>query len=134
MQTDLRANLNSFPMGKYSPSLHKILAHSTELIRDSNDEYGLKEYSKEAVKACNKLIRRYPEHLSRKNSSYLNIRDVFVRLLSQSDPLFSSYCRVLVCKRCGELGYIRKEKCKGDKVASLDQDELLDSLLFTEIP
>ena len=126
--------LTAFPWASITPSLHKILAHSTELIRDCNDGYGLKEYSEEAVEACNKLIRRYREHLSRKNSFSLNIRDVFVRLLSQSDPLFSSYRRVLVCKRCGEIGHIRKEKCKGDKVASLDQDKLLDSLLFKEIP
>ena len=32
------------------------------------------------------------------------------------------------------LGHIRKEKCKGDEVASLDQDKLLDSLLSKEIP
>ena len=70
---------------------HKILAHCTELIRDCNDGYGLKEYSEEAVEACNKLIRRYREHLSRKYSVSLNIRDVFVRILGQSDPLFSSF-------------------------------------------
>ena len=95
------------------------------MIRDCNDGYGLKEYSKEAVEACNNLIRLYREHLSRKNSFSLNIRYVFVSLLSQSDPLFSSYRRVLVCKRCGEIGHIKREKCKGDKVASLDQDKLL---------
>ena len=38
----------------------------------------VKEYSEEAVEACNKLTRRYREHLSRKNSFSLNIRDVFV--------------------------------------------------------
>ena len=88
--------LTAFPWASIPPSLHKILAHSTELIRDCNDGNGQKEYSEEAVEACNKLIRRYREHLSRKNSFSLNIRDVFVRLLSQSDPLFSSYRRVLV--------------------------------------
>ena len=39
-----------------------------------------------------------------------------------------------MCKRCGEIGNIRKEKCKGDKVSSLVQDKLSDSLLFKEIP
>ena len=39
-----------------------------------------------------------------------------------------------MCKRCGEIGHIRKERCIGDKVSSLDQDKLLDSLLFKEIP
>ena len=60
----------------------------------------------------------------------LNIRDVFVRLLSHSVPHLSSYRRILVCKRCGEIGHIRKEKCKGNIIPLLDQDKLVDSLLF----
>ena len=126
--------LTAFPWASITPSLHKILAHCAELIRDCNDGYGLKEYSEEALEACNKLIRHYRGHLSRKNSFSLNIRDVFVRQLSQSDPLFSSYRRVLVCKRCGEIGHIRKEKCKEDKVVLLDQEKPLDSLFFKEFP
>ena len=41
--------LTAFPWASITPSLHKILAYSTELIRDCNDGYGLKEYSEEAV-------------------------------------------------------------------------------------
>ena len=85
-----------------TPSLHKLLAHCTELIRDCNDGYGLKEYSEEAIGSCNKLIRRYREHLSRKNSFTPSIKYVFTRLLCQSDPLLSSYRRILICKHCGK--------------------------------
>ena len=126
--------LTTFPWASITPSLHKILAHCTELIRDCNGGYGLKEYSEEGLEACNKLIRRYRKHLSRRNSFSLNIRDVFVRLLSQSDPLFSSYRKVLVCKHCGEIGHIRREKCKGNEEALVDQEKLLNSLVFKEFP
>ena len=33
--------LTAFPWASIIPSLHNILAHSTELIRDCNDGYGL---------------------------------------------------------------------------------------------
>ena len=125
--------LTAFPWANITPSLHKLLAHSTELIRDCNDGYGLKEYSEEAVEACNKLIRRFREHLSRKNSFTSNIKDVFTRLLSQSDPLLSSYRRTLVCKHCGEIGHIRNMKCKGSQMPSLDQDKIVDSLMFQNL-
>ena len=58
--------ITAFPWANITP-LHRLLAHCTELIRDCNDGYGLKEYSEEAVEACNKLIRRFREQLSRKN-------------------------------------------------------------------
>ena len=38
-----------------------------------------------------KLVNRYRERLSRKFSFEDNIRDVFIKLMSQSDPILSSY-------------------------------------------
>ncbi|KAI6661435.1 hypothetical protein LOD99_13307 [Oopsacas minuta] len=58
--------LSNFPWANVTPSLHRLLAHSTELVRDCNGGFGLKNFSEEAVEACNKLIRRYREHLARK--------------------------------------------------------------------
>ena len=45
--------LTAFPWASITPSLHKMLAHSTELVSDCNDGYGLKEFSDEAVEARN---------------------------------------------------------------------------------
>ena len=125
--------LTAFPWANITPSLHKLLAHCTELIRDCNDGYGLKEYSEEAVEACNKLIRRFREHLSRKNSFTSNIKDVVNRLLSQSDPFLSSYRRTLVCKHCGQIGHIRNMQCKGNQMPSLEQEKLVDSLMLQNL-
>ena len=48
--------LDSFP--SITPTLHKILAHSGELIRESNAGFGLKDFSEEGTESCNKLIRK----------------------------------------------------------------------------
>ena len=57
--------LDSFPWASITPTLHKLLAHSEQLIRETNSGYGLKSFS-EGTESCNKLIRKYRENLSRK--------------------------------------------------------------------
>ena len=79
--------LDSFPWANISPTLHKVLAHSEELLIEMNAGHGFKCFSEEGSEACNKLIRRYREHLARKTSFEDNIIDVFVRLASESDPV-----------------------------------------------
>ena len=107
-------------MGGYHTMTHRLLAHSTELIRDCTDGFCLKELSEKAVESCNKLNRKYREHLGRKNSFSLNTRDKFVRILSQSNPVLTKFrhysgytiyipCMVcVICKTCGELRHICK--------------------------
>ena len=56
---------NLFPWASITPTLHKLLAHSEELIRDMNSGYGLKAFPKEGTESCNKLVRRHREHLAR---------------------------------------------------------------------
>ena len=104
--------LDSFPWASITPTLHKLLAHSEELIRDSNSGYGLKSLSEEGTESCNKLFRKYRENLSRKNNFESNIIDIFVRLSSQSDPVLVSYRRNLFCARCGQSGHTERMKCK----------------------
>ena len=48
------------------PALHKVLAHSEELLRDLNSGFGLKCFSEEGSEACNKLIRKYRENVFRR--------------------------------------------------------------------
>ena len=95
--------LDSFP--SITPTLHKILAHSGELIRESNAGFGLKDFSEEGTESCNKLIRKYRENLARKNNFETNLMDIFVRLASQSDPISVSYRRSLSCERCSHSGH-----------------------------
>ena len=66
MSRNIRIHVSKNPWVNITPSLHKLIAHSTELIRDCNNGFGIKELSEEAIKSCNKLIRKYNELLSRK--------------------------------------------------------------------
>ena len=68
--------LDSFPWASITPTLHKLLAHSEQLIRETNSGYGLKSFSEEGTESCNKLIRKYRENLSRKNRFESNIIDI----------------------------------------------------------
>ena len=124
--------LITFPWANITPSLHRLLAHSPELIRDCNDGYGLKNFSEEAVEACNKLIRRYREHLARKVSFTANARDIFVRLLSQSDPILANFRKFIRCKECGEIGHTCRYKCSTRQLYSNDQDILIRDLLYSD--
>ena len=103
--------LDSFPWASITPTLHKLLAHSEELIRESNSGFGIKEFSEERKEACNKLVRKYRETLARKYSFETNTVDIFVRLASQSNPISVSYRRCLVCERCGQSGHSLRSKC-----------------------
>ena len=105
--------LDSFPWASITPKLHKLLAHSEELVRDCNSGYGLKRFSEEGLESCNKLVRLFREKLSRKNSFESNVMDIFVRLASQSDPVLLNFRKILICDICGGCSHLRKCK-KGE--------------------
>lgn len=78
--------LTNYPEAALSPTVHKVLAHSPELIIN-NGNYGLLRLSEEGLEAVNKLLRRIRECLSRKTSQEANVTDCLHRLWSQSDPV-----------------------------------------------
>ena len=126
--------LDSFSWASITPTLHKVLAHSEELLRDINSGYGLKCLSEEGSEACNKLIRRYRENLARKTSFEDNIVDIFVRLASESDPVLVEYRSKLVCEVCGEHGHTRRAKCcKSESVNILETtiDSIVNKLIIS---
>ena len=123
--------LESFPWSNISPTLHKVLAHSEELVRDFNSGHGLKDFSEEGTEACNKLIRRDRELLARKTSFESNTIDIFVRLASESDPVLIKFRKILVCELCGEHGYSRRAKCcNGHKEPNSNIGLLFESLVY----
>ena len=72
-----------------------MLAHNAQLIEQFNGGRGLKSFSEEGLEACHKYIRRYREQLARKIYFEANLKDVFLRLISQSD-FFSFSQRKLI--------------------------------------
>ena len=84
--------VNNFPWVSITPSLHKLLAHPAELF-SSNHVCWLKLYSKECIKAPNKYVSSFRDKLARKTSFKDNVTDIFVRLITQSDPVLVAIMR-----------------------------------------
>ena len=83
--------VEKFNWGNITPSLHKLLAHSSDLIETYNGGYGLKNFSEEALEALNKYVWKYRENLARKFSFETNIKDILVRLTTQNDLVLVKY-------------------------------------------
>ena len=63
----------------------------------------MKYFSEEGLEACHKYIRRYREQLARKTSFEDNIKDVYTRLLAQSDVFSLSQRKLIGTKRIKNL-------------------------------
>ena len=70
--------VTTFPWAAISPSVHRILAHSWEVI-EMNDGFGLGDVSEEGLEALNKLIRQMRTHGARKNSTVNNFQVIGFR-------------------------------------------------------
>lgn len=81
-------------------TLHKILVHSTEVVKSSLLPIG--QLSEEAQEARNKDCRRFREHHTRKRSRIATNTDLLHMLLLTSDPLINSLREVPV-KRLNKL-------------------------------
>lgn len=68
-----------------SPTMHTLLGHSWELIRN-NDGVGLGEYSESGLEHNNKFLRFIRRNLARKVDQPSNLEDCLVRLWLRSDP------------------------------------------------
>ena len=89
----------NFHWANITPSLHKLLAHSAELIEKYNNGFGLKNFSEEGLEALNKYVRKFREHLARKFSFEMNIKDILVRLTTQSDPILVNHRLSIISKK-----------------------------------
>jgi hypothetical protein len=67
------------PWVSLTPTIHKLLGHTWELIELNNDT-GLKSWSEEGMEANNKQLRIFREKLSRKTNQLQNLEDCFKRL------------------------------------------------------
>ena len=69
-------------------SVHKLLIHGAEIVKYALLPIG--QLSEDAQESRNKDIKNFRLHHSRKCSRESNMRDIFNRLLSTSDPFLSS--------------------------------------------
>ncbi|KAI6653775.1 hypothetical protein LOD99_3279 [Oopsacas minuta] len=96
--------LCAFPWANVSPTLHKLLTHAPEIISTFNDGHGQENLSEEGLEASNKYIRRYRDRLARKFSFEENLKDVFVRLISHSDPMLLMNRKFSISRRPSSQG------------------------------
>ena len=75
--------VTGFPWAVVSPSVHRILAHSWELI-ELNGGFGLGDQSEEGLEALNKLIRQMRAKGARKDSTVNNFCDTYNHLWDRS--------------------------------------------------
>ena len=115
----------NFPWVSITPSLHKWLVHSTELISSFNHGYGLKLYSEECIEALNKYVRSFRDKLARKTSFEDNVRDIFVRLITQSDP-------VLLAIRRNSFKKFETKQSKDSSQELSQQDIIVKSIIMCE--
>ena len=103
--------LDHYPWANVTPTLHKVLVHSCELMARYNEGRGMKVYSEEGLESCNKHIRRYLELLARKTNFEDNICDVFfVRLLCQSNYVSFLQRKYIEQKHKQEIGHHKDEE------------------------
>ncbi len=120
------------PWISITPSLHKLLAHSWELI-ELNDGTGLRALDEAGLEGCNKILRAMRTKLSRKISQKANLIDTLRRMWVASDPLVNAERRKTkpVCKRCGTVGHSSRYcQLKYISVQNADND-LLDLLIYS---
>ena len=123
------------PWISITPTLHKVLGHSWELI-EFNDGEGLGSLDESGLEGCNKILRKIRTTLSRKNSQNSNLVDTLARIWAGSDPLVNQE-RIKVkpyCKHCKVYGHsIRycREKHAEDSTLSYE-DHLFELLTYTD--
>lgn len=119
-----------FPWVQMSMVAHMVLAHTTErIIR--NDGFGLKDISEQGLEGLHKILRNVRKDLSRKNSLYLQIQDVFKFMWTQSDPQVRAMRRRLECSQCLATSHTKRgcPELKNNVIHDEDND-LVNSLLL----
>ena len=123
------------PWISITPTLHKLLAHSWELIELNNSE-GLKRLDESGMEGCNKILRRIRMNLSRKTSQNESNVDSLRRIWIGSDPVLQQQrMRALpFCKHCEVHGHGTRY-CKLQNLvmnAAAYEDYLFGSLTCSE--
>ena len=83
-----------FPWAVISPSVHRVLAHSWEVI-ELNAGFGLGDLSEEGLEALNKCIREMRKSGARKDSTVNNFTDTYNHLWDRSRPVIVGMERVV---------------------------------------
>ena len=113
-----------------TPTAHKILAHSAELVKN-NSCLGVGHLSEEGLEAQHKIIRKFRASWTLQSSDDANLKDLIKKMFLISDPLFYSFRRTIKCSKCGLLGHNRK--CPGNaEVSNKSESDILVEGIFID--
>ena len=76
---------NGTPWVKVTPTVHTVLAHSPQLIRE-NECKGLGNFNESGLESNHKYPRQFRANFSRKCSQFSNLSDCFRRLCFKRNP------------------------------------------------
>ena len=96
----------SLPWVSITPTMHKLLGHTWELI-ELNGDKGLGVFDESGLEACNKLLRKFRIQLGRKTSQMDNLIDTFIRFWLNSDEEVNQQRKKTLpwCKNCSIRGH-----------------------------
>lgn len=80
--------MNLYPWYYLPVSVHTILSHGSKIIKYALLPIG--QLSEEAQEARNKVLKRYREYNTRKNSRLHTMQDLLNNLLVSSDPIITN--------------------------------------------
>ena len=104
-----------------TPTVHKILAHSTELVKN-NSCLGVGHLSEEGLEAQHKIIRKFRASWTLQSSDDANLKDLIKKMFLISNPLFYSFRRT-----------INKHKCPGnDEVSNKSESDIMVEGIFID--
>ena len=116
-----------------SPTLHKLLAHSWELISLNYGE-GLERLDESGLEGCNKILRTIRSRQARKISQQACNMDCLSRMWVGSDPMLQQerMAALPFCKHCQIKGHgTRYCAVKNPKQGHVGkEDDLVNSLLL----
>ena len=107
--------LQEFPWMHLSETVHRLLAHSAEVIRLNGDQ-GLGQLSESPLEAQHKLVRKYRTYLARLTNETDNLKDVYNRL-------YMRFCPVIRKQK-------PQKKSRGKKTVKSSDDEIIDTYLY----
>ena len=116
-----------------TPTLHKLLAHSWELIM-LNDGEGLKRLDESGLEGCNKILRTIRTKHARKTSQQACNTDCFSRMWVGSDPVLQTKRMVALpfCKWCQVSGHGTRycAKQNSQQGPKREEDTMVENLLI----
>ena len=121
--------LTNFKWVDLTPTVHKVLAHSSELI-SNNMCMGVGHLSEEGLEACHKIIRRFRASWTLQTSDIANLKDLIKKMWLVSDPYFYTFRRTITCPKCGSTGHQRKCPIIDNVSAKSESDIMVEEIMI----